>query len=193
MQKAGMLLYGKFWRWSLTNMTMTSGRAAASRAWISRKPAYRRSRCSGLATSGLPVTKGAWEVSAAATISAIQALRLPRLHHPGAPLSIRGAGCYGMGAMGTCLITNVRIIDGTWRAPFAGEVLVEGSRITAVTAGATGPHPDGARTVDGRGATLMPGLIEPHAHLSFADGLSTDLTQLPVEEHMLITVRNART
>jgi imidazolonepropionase-like amidohydrolase len=39
----------------------------------------------------------------------------------------------------------------------------------------------------------MPGLIEPHAHLSFADVLSFDMTQLPPEEHMLVTVRNART
>ena len=39
----------------------------------------------------------------------------------------------------------------------------------------------------------MPGLIEPHAHLSFPELLSPQLTTLPPEEHMLITVRNART
>jgi imidazolonepropionase-like amidohydrolase len=95
--------------------------------------------------------------------------------------------------MDAYLITNVRILDGTGHAPFAGEVLVEGPRITAVTTDARGARPERAKRIDGGGGTLMPGLIEPHAHLSFADGLSTDLTQLPVEEHMLITVRNART
>ena len=47
--------------------------------------------------------------------------------------------------------------------------------------------------IDGRGATLMPGLIESHAHLGLADMSSQDLNRLPIEEQMLITVRNART
>ena len=47
--------------------------------------------------------------------------------------------------------------------------------------------------IDGRGATLMPGLIESHAHLGLADMTSQDLKRLPIEEQMLITVRNART
>jgi imidazolonepropionase-like amidohydrolase len=39
----------------------------------------------------------------------------------------------------------------------------------------------------------MPGLVESHAHIGLADLGSHDLTRLPVEEHMLITVRNAKT
>ena len=39
----------------------------------------------------------------------------------------------------------------------------------------------------------MPGLIESHAHLGLADMSSQDLNRLPIEEQMLITVRNART
>ena len=96
-----------------------------------------------------------------------------------------------MRAMGTHVITNVRILDGTGRAPFRGEVVVEGTRITAVTTAAAGPHPPGATLIDGGGGMLMPGLVEPHAHLSFVDGIANDFTQLPVEEHMLVTVRNA--
>lgn len=38
----------------------------------------------------------------------------------------------------------------------------------------------------------MPGLVESHAHIGLADMSSHDLTRLPVEEHMLIAVRNAR-
>ncbi|MBM3217260.1 MAG: amidohydrolase family protein [Candidatus Rokubacteria bacterium] len=95
-------------------------------------------------------------------------------------------------------ITNVRIFDGTGREPFAGEVLVDGPRIAAVTASgdARSRHdaaPPDATVIDGRGGMLMPGLVEAHAHLSFPDLFADAITRLPVEEHMLITVRNART
>jgi imidazolonepropionase-like amidohydrolase len=95
--------------------------------------------------------------------------------------------------MAAYVITSARIFDGTGREPFAGEVLVDGTRISAVTTNGQGPRPQGATVIDGAGATLMPGLVEAHAHLSFPDLFSHDITRLPVEEHMLITVRNART
>src|SRR2546427_36410 len=91
------------------------------------------------------------------------------------------------------LITNARVFDGTGREPFLGAVRVEGNRITQVTPGAAAPAPDGATVINGAGATLMPGLIESHAHIGLADLGSLDLTRLPVEEHMLVTVRNAST
>ena len=91
------------------------------------------------------------------------------------------------------LITNVRILDGTGRTPFTGTVRVEGNRIAEVTVGATPPPAGQARVIDGAGATLMPGLVEAHAHIGLADLPSYDLTRLPPEEHMLLTVRNART
>jgi imidazolonepropionase-like amidohydrolase len=90
------------------------------------------------------------------------------------------------------LITNVRVLDGTGREPFPAWVRVEGNRIAEVSGSPQAPR--AAETViDGRGATLMPGLVEPHAHLSFADVLSYDMTRLPPEEHLLVTLRNART
>ncbi|HEX7215280.1 MAG TPA: amidohydrolase family protein [Methylomirabilota bacterium] len=89
-------------------------------------------------------------------------------------------------------ITGVRILDGTGREPFAGSVRIEGDRIAEVSPTPLAARP-GEPAIDGRGATLMPGLVEPHAHLSFADVSSHDLTRLPVEEHVLATVRNART
>jgi len=95
--------------------------------------------------------------------------------------------------MGGYLITNVRILDGTGRAPFPGAVRIDGRRIADVAPGSAAGPADGAAVIDGRGATLMPGLVEPHAHLSFTDGLAAEMTRLPPEEHMLVTVRNART
>jgi imidazolonepropionase-like amidohydrolase len=95
--------------------------------------------------------------------------------------------------MSAYLISNVRILDGTGREPFSGAVRVEGNRIAAVTEGRAAASGQGATVVDGAGATLMPGLIESHAHIGLADLGSYDLTRVPPEEHMLITVRNART
>jgi len=93
---------------------------------------------------------------------------------------------------GASLITNARILDGTGRAPFTGAVRVEGNRITEITSGPTPPQARGASIIDAAGATLMPGLVESHAHLGFADMPSQELTRLPPEEHMLLTVRNAK-
>jgi imidazolonepropionase-like amidohydrolase len=93
--------------------------------------------------------------------------------------------------MGACLITNARILDGTGTQPFTGAVRVDANRITEITPGAA-PAARGATVIDAAGTTLMPGLIESHAHLGFADMPSYELTRLPPEEHMLVTVRNAK-
>ena len=95
--------------------------------------------------------------------------------------------------MDRTLIAGTTIFDGSGAAPFAGDVLVEGRRIVAVQRGGRLPRGD-ARVIDGAGATLMPGLIEPHGHLSYPDAArNADFTRLPPEEHVLVTMRNART
>ena len=65
------------------------------------------------------------------------------------------------------LFTNVRIFDGTGAELYPGEVLVEGNRIAAVAPAPTRLDRAGAEVVDGGGATLMPGMVEAHAHLSW--------------------------
>jgi imidazolonepropionase-like amidohydrolase len=90
------------------------------------------------------------------------------------------------------LIANTTILDGSGATPFAGDVLVEGDRIVATQPGGGLPRGD-ARVIDGAGATLMPGLIEPHGHLSYPDAArNADFTRMPPEEHVLVTMRNAR-
>src|SRR4029077_1991276 len=96
-------------------------------------------------------------------------------------------------AMAGTLIANTMILDGTGAAPFAGDVLVEGPRIVAVQPGGRLPR-EAARVIDSAGATPMPGLIEPHGHVSYPDAArNSDFTRLPPEEHVLVTMRNART
>jgi imidazolonepropionase-like amidohydrolase len=62
------------------------------------------------------------------------------------------------------LLTNARLIDGTGRAPVErASVRLDGGRIVDVVA-ADGPSSNGGLDLEGR--TLMPGLIDAHAHLS---------------------------
>jgi imidazolonepropionase-like amidohydrolase len=93
------------------------------------------------------------------------------------------------------LFTNVRIFDGTGRAPFAGEVLVTGNRIAAVGAiSGNAPPQSDVTIVDGEGATLMPGLTDAHTHLSWPSSVERFVPgmSLPPEDLLLNTARNAR-
>jgi predicted amidohydrolase YtcJ len=74
------------------------------------------------------------------------------------------------------LIRNAQLWDGTGAAPFAAEVLVDGNRIRTVQRGAAQCAPDGVDVINALGMTLMPGLVEGHAHLSFCGATkNTDL------------------
>src|SRR5216683_1101997 len=95
--------------------------------------------------------------------------------------------------MARTLFTNVVVLDGSGGDPFPGQVLVDGNRIKAVARAGEPIDSAGAAMVDGGGATLMPGLVEAHAHLSFAntDNLEA-LGFIPPEEHTLLTARHAK-
>ena len=94
--------------------------------------------------------------------------------------------------MSDTLFTNVKIIDGSGAAPYAGEVLVQDKRIKRVGRNARS-YSNGATMIDGAGATLMPGMVEAHTHFAWnnAGGLS-DIQKMPVEEHTLWTARVAK-
>jgi imidazolonepropionase-like amidohydrolase len=93
------------------------------------------------------------------------------------------------------LVINARIFDGSGEPSFLGDVLIQENRIAAVARkGAPPLARDNAQIIDAAGATLMPGLVESHAHLSwptsverFVPGMS-----LPPEDLLLNTARNAR-
>ena len=91
------------------------------------------------------------------------------------------------------VFSNVRIFDSSGAQAFQGEVRVEGERIAAVTRADRPLARDGAHVIDGAGATLIPGLVESHAHLSFTDlPRSVELGFIPPEEHVLATAANAK-
>jgi imidazolonepropionase-like amidohydrolase len=94
--------------------------------------------------------------------------------------------------MSSVLFRNAHVLDGSGEPPFRADVRVVGNRIAAVTRDPQAAT-DEAEIVDCAGATLMPGLIEPHAHLSFVDQATPlAFTSIPVEEHLLLTLKHAR-
>jgi imidazolonepropionase-like amidohydrolase len=65
------------------------------------------------------------------------------------------------------VLRAARLIDGTGGSPIAnGVVVVTGNRITAVGRSGSVTVPAGAQTIDLGDATLMPGLIDAHTHIS---------------------------
>jgi imidazolonepropionase-like amidohydrolase len=99
----------------------------------------------------------------------------------------------GTMAANTLLFTHVQVFDGTGSDPFPAEVRVADGVVAEVSPPRGRLARDGARVIDGGGHTLMPGLIEPHAHLSFPDAATrADFEKLPPEEHALVAMHNAR-
>jgi len=97
--------------------------------------------------------------------------------------------------MSGTLFTDVMIFDGSGAALFPGEVLVRGERIEAVARGDERLPREGAAVVEGKGRTLMPGMVEAHGHLTWPTNVErviNTMKPLPIEQHVLVTAQNAR-
>ena len=93
------------------------------------------------------------------------------------------------------LIRHARIFDGTGSALKDGAVLIDGNRIAAVAFGADALVGEAAdRVIDAGGRTLMPGMVESHAHLTWGSSVEKIYHQfiLPPEELKVAAWRNAR-
>ncbi len=69
-----------------------------------------------------------------------------------------------LGAQQSIVIRGARVVDGTGAPARVATVVIRGSRIEAVGAGA--PIPAQARVIDATGQTLLPGLFDLHTHLA---------------------------
>ena len=95
----------------------------------------------------------------------------------------------------TYLIRDVSLVDGLGGPPVRdAAVVVEGERIAWVGPAAHAPTPGEGRVVEGRGHTLLPGLINCHAHLC-NDGAADLFAQVVEDTVPIATIRgvlNAR-
>jgi imidazolonepropionase-like amidohydrolase len=81
----------------------------------------------------------------------------------------------------TVAFTNARIIDGTGRGAMERATLViGGGRVVAVGPSASTQVPAGAQRIDAGGKTIIPGLINAHAHLNVERGAT-----LPVRDDLV--------
>ncbi len=91
------------------------------------------------------------------------------------------------------IINNAQIFDGSGSARFSGSVKIEGNKISEIseTAIAAG---EGDTVIDAKGMTLMPGMCEAHAHLTWPTSVEKFVPGmfLPPEELALTAARNAR-
>ena len=102
-------------------------------------------------------------------------------------------------AEGAYAITGARIIDGQGGAPIEDAVMVvTGGRIAAIGPRATTTIPRGLRTIDARGATVIPGLWDMHGHTSqiewapayLAAGVTT-VRDMGAEQPFITALRDA--
>jgi imidazolonepropionase-like amidohydrolase len=80
--------------------------------------------------------------------------------------------------MSKILIENCDVIDGMGNAPTRGvDVLVDGNRIAAVEPSGEGGERNGSAAtvrIDGKGKTVMPGLIDAHCHMTYGESMTQE-------------------
>src|SRR5262245_1736983 len=79
--------------------------------------------------------------------------------------------CFAVGGLTTrdlsaqdVAITNARVIVGTGTVIDSGTVIVRGGKIVSVSAGSANTL--GLKTIDAKGMSAMPGLIDAHRHIN---------------------------
>ncbi len=103
------------------------------------------------------------------------------------------------------LFVNGHVFDGTGSPAVPADVVVRGDRIESVRTGGGTAMRDGDQVVDCAGATVMPGMVDSHAHLTFPSAVGhidpsfnppLDVSffgSMPTpDEHLAIAKRNAK-
>jgi len=103
------------------------------------------------------------------------------------------------------LFVNGQVFDGTGAPPVPADVVVRGDRIESVRVGGGTEIQPNDRVVNCTGATVMPGMVDSHAHLTFPSAVGhidpsfnppVDVSffrHMPApDEHLAIAKRNAK-
>ena len=92
----------------------------------------------------------------------------------------------GRTIMKSVTIRSVRVIDGTGRMIERATVVIQGTTIAAVGSDRDLSIPRGTTKIDGRGLTLLPGLIDCHVHLCL--GAEPDVVDAIAKETPTLTL-----
>ena len=92
----------------------------------------------------------------------------------------------GRTIMKSVTIRSVRVIDGTGRTIERATVVIRGTTIAAVGSDRDLSLPRGTTKIDGRGLTLLPGLIDCHVHLCL--GAEPDVVDAIAKETPTLTL-----
>jgi imidazolonepropionase-like amidohydrolase len=88
--------------------------------------------------------------------------------------------------MKSMTIRSVRVIDGTGQTTERATVIIRGSTIAAIGSDRDVSPPRGTCKIDGRGLTLLPGLIDCHVHLCL--GAEPDVVDAIAKEPPALTL-----
>jgi imidazolonepropionase-like amidohydrolase len=99
-------------------------------------------------------------------------------------------------ATGTTIVTNGTLVDGNGGAPIPNAVVIvrEGKIDFAGPAVRVPVPPPGARLIDAKGGTIMPGLVEAHFHPTYFNVAALEDLDIkyPVEYVTLLAAANAK-
>ncbi len=96
----------------------------------------------------------------------------------------------GTAAADTKVFTGARIFDGTGKPVIEnGTIVVQDGKITAIGPARKVKAPKGAQTIDVRGKTITPGLINTHGHVSDVEGRRTGATEEGVTRQLALFSR----
>ena len=90
------------------------------------------------------------------------------MHRSFIAIAVIAAAVLHAQSAGITVIDGARILDGNGGAPIEnGRLVIDNGRISAVGAQSAVPVPPGATRVDAAGKTIMPAMINVHAHMGY--------------------------
>ncbi len=92
-------------------------------------------------------------------------------------------------AVNTKVFVGARIFDGAGSVIEKGTLVVEDGKIAAVGPSNKVKAPKGAQSIDVRGKTITPGLINSHGHVSDVEGKGTGSTKEKVAQQLALFAR----